>query len=135
MSSILRYIFFCFFVSLSFGSEGVSLEIKEASKKAIQEKKLILLTIESENCGYCIRMEKDVFEVQRVMKKIEKKYVHVKISEGIEPIPSFLKLQYFPTNFIINPKNYKVIDEFPGYIKAKEFIELLEEVYKQEFNL
>lgn len=35
--------------------------LEEESTKAIQEKKLILVNIVSENCPYCKQMQKEVF--------------------------------------------------------------------------
>lgn len=111
---------------------GLDLEVKRASQKALKEKKLVLFTVESENCSYCKKMEKDVFTVKTVMNKINKQYVRVKIIAGSEPIPSFLTVQYFPTNFVLDPESLKIIDEYPGYMRAKDFIEILDEIYKQE---
>jgi thioredoxin-related protein len=113
---------------------GVDLEVKRASQKALKENKLILFTVESENCSYCRKMEKDVFSVKRIMNKIEKQYVRVKIVAGREAIPSYLDVEYFPTNFILKPKTLEIIDEYPGYMRPKDFLEILDIIYEQEFK-
>ncbi len=102
------------------------------SKKATKEKKLILLTVKSEFCPYCIKMKKDVFDTQKYSEKINKKYVHVEINRDDPLLPSSLHVKYVPTNFILSPNKLKILDEFPGYNQPEHFIELLDEVYKQE---
>ena len=102
------------------------------SKKAVKEKKLILLTVKSEFCPYCIKMKKDVFDIAQYSKKINKKYIHVEINRDDPALPSSLHVKYVPTNFILSPHKLEILDEFPGYIKPDHFIELLDEVYRQE---
>lgn len=102
------------------------------SKKAVKEKKLILLTVKSEFCPYCIKMKKDVFDTPKYSEKINKKYVHVEINRDDPLLPSSLHVKYVPTNFILSPHKLKILDEFPGYITPEHFIELLDEVYRQE---
>lgn len=102
------------------------------SKKAVKEKKLILLTVKSEFCPYCIKMKKDVFDTPKYSEKINKKYVHVEINRDDPLLPSSLHVKYVPTNFILSPHKLEILDEFPGYIQPEHFIELLDEVYRQE---
>ena len=108
--------------------------LETESKKAVIEKKLILLTVKSESCPYCLKMKKDVFETKHYSDKINKKYVHVEIDRDDFLLPSFLHVKYVPTNFILSPHKLEILDEFPGYIKPDHFIELLDKVYKQEIK-
>lgn len=108
--------------------------LENESKKAMQEKKLILLTVKSEFCPYCIKMKKDVFDNATYNEKINKKYLHVEIDRDSTNLPSYLHVKYVPTNFILSPKKLVIVDEFPGYIQPDHFIELLDEVYKQEIK-
>lgn len=100
--------------------------------KAIKEKKLILLTIKSEVCPYCIKMKKEIFDVKDYREKINKQYVHVEMDSKDPTLPSALHVQYLPTNFILSPQKMEMVDEFAGYIEPANFIELLNEVYTQE---
>ena len=77
-------------------------------------------------------MKKDVFETKYYSEKINKKYINVEINRDDSLLPSSLHVKYVPTNFILSPHSLKILDEFPGYIKPNHFIELLDEVYKQE---
>ena len=102
------------------------------SRKAVKEKKLILLTVKIESCPYGLKMKKDVFETKHYSEKINKKYVHVEINRDDSLLPSSLHVKYVPTNFRLSPHKLEILDEFPGYIQPDHFIELLDEVYRQE---
>ena len=107
-------------------------QLKYASKKAIKKNKLLLITISNATCYYCKKMEKDVFGSKRVIKKIKKKFERVTFEAGLDEIPKFLQAEAYPTNFIVNPKNFNVVDEYIGYMKPKQFLEVLNIVYNLE---
>ena len=108
--------------------------LQKESAKAIKEKKLILLNISSERCPYCVKMKKDVFEDKKYRALIDKKFVYVEMAYNNERIPAELNAKYLPTSYILMPKNLKVADEFVGYLKPDHFLELLDEVYRQEMK-
>lgn len=116
---------------LSCNLYGDAFLAKEA-KQATKEKKLILLTVSSDRCPYCIKMKKDVFESPNYKAKIVQKYVHLEVTHDEILLPAALHPKYLPTNYILSPKGFTVLDEFAGYIEPKHFLELLDEVYAQE---
>ena len=116
--------------ALSLNAEFLEME----RQKALKENKLILLTIEKEGCPYCIKMQKDIFDVPKFNQYIAKNYLHVNINREDSTLPQVLHVKYFPTNLILSPRDLKIIDEFAGYMKPESFIELLDEVYAQEFR-
>lgn len=122
-------IIFLIMFSIQFLNAGF---LETECQKATKEKKLILLTVKSEFCPYCIKMKKDVFDTPKYNEKITKKYLHVEINRDDPLLPTSLHVKYVPTNFILSPNKLKILDEFPGYIKPEHFIELLDEVYRQE---
>ncbi|KFL33880.1 MULTISPECIES: thioredoxin fold domain-containing protein [unclassified Sulfurospirillum] len=103
-------------------------------QKALKENKLILLTLEKEGCPYCIKMQKDVFDVTKFNQHIAKNYLHVSINGEDPTLPQALHVKYFPTNLILSPRDLSIIDEFAGYSDPLNFIELLDIVYTQEFK-
>lgn len=117
---------------MSFSLKAEFLELER--QKALQEKKLILLSVTKEFCPYCIKMEKDVFENMTYRDQIDKKYVHVSMHQEGASLPKGLHVKYFPTNLILSPKDLKIIDEFAGYVEPANFVELLDEVYVQEIK-
>jgi thioredoxin-related protein len=125
----------CVLIIFLLGTLSLHADFLEAErKKAFNEKKLILLSVTKEFCPYCIKMEKDVFENTLYRHQIEKKYLHVTINRENPELPQALHVKYFPTNLILSPKDLKIIDDFAGYIEPVSFIELLDEVYEQEFK-
>lgn len=102
--------------------------------QALKEKKLILLSISSDYCPYCIKMKKNIFDNVAYIQKISRSYVHVTIMNHDPRLPKSLHVKYLPTQYILSPKDLKVIDEFAGYMEPNHFIELLDEVYHQEIK-
>lgn len=121
-----------FFVFLVMTSTVFGLDFKEDSQKALKENKLILVSVESENCRYCKKMHNELFNIEKNSQEIVKEYVYNRIVVENDKLPLDLKVKYFPTHFIVDPKNNKVVDEFVGYIKADDFISFLDMIYKQE---
>lgn len=109
--------------------------LKKEQIKALKEKKLLLLSITSESCPYCIKMKRDVFENKIIKKRIDKNYVYVEVLHDNPALLKKLHVKYLPMHYILSPKDLSVIDEFAGYVKPNHFLELLEEVYLQEISL
>ncbi len=105
--------------------------LNKALKKAKEEKKLLLIEISKQNCIYCKALDREVFQNPKNLKEIKKEYVILRLQREKDSIPSFLKVKFYPTTYILNPKG-SIIDEIPGYIKSKDFIDFIKEVYKQE---
>ncbi|WP_024955355.1 thioredoxin family protein [Sulfurospirillum arcachonense] len=120
---------------LGFFSSLYALDISEESKKAISENKLVLLSVESRNCGYCVKMNKEIFSSNIYAAQIAKNYVQKIIYVEETSLPRTLQIKYFPTNVIVDPKKMEIVDEFTGYMPATDFIGLLDLVYKQEFQI
>ncbi len=108
---------------------GYSLE--EAFIKAKKDKKLILVEVSKENCPYCTALEREIFNDTKKVKEIEKRYVIVKLKREKDQIPSFLDVKYYPSTYLLK-SNGTIVDEIPGYVKSSDFMEFIEEVYRQE---
>jgi hypothetical protein len=130
----MRKVFGVLFV-LGFLSFCNALGLQSIAKEALKEHKLILLSVERQDCHFCEKMQKEIFTQEKYKDAISKQYIHrVIIADVNTKIPSNLKVQYFPTNFILNPKDLSVVDEFDGYIGAKDFLDLLQMEYEQEIQ-
>lgn len=121
-------------VLLIFGlfSSLYALDLSTISRSALKEKKLILLSVESENCRYCEKMNKETFTPKENILKIQNHYIQKIVIEDNTDLPANLNVRYYPTNFILNPKDMSIIDEFVGYMKADDFLSLLDVVYEVE---
>ena len=124
------FLMLSFIYSFSYADTFLDKERLQASK----EKKLILLSISSEHCPYCIKMKKNIFDNVAYIQKITQSYVHVTIMNDDPRLLKSLHVKYLPTQYILSPKDLKIIDEFAGYMEPNHFIELLEEVYHQEIK-
>ena len=116
------------------GVFGAFLDAELAQAK--RENKLILLGIESANCPFCLKMDREIFRVPEKMQTIQKQYIHVRRSNKDTELPKDLRAKYSPTHFVLSAKGDKlvIIDEFTGYMGADHFLDMPSEVYKSEFS-
>lgn len=108
--------------------------LAKESKHALNENKLILLSVKSDQCPYCIRMERDIFNQESYKRRIVSKFIYLEMKHNDSKLPAFLHVKYLPTYYILSPNNLNIIDEFAGYMKPDDFLELIEEVYQQTKN-
>lgn len=108
--------------------------LEAESTQAIQEKKLILVNIVSENCPYCKQMQKEVFNNAAYKKQIDQKFVLVTIDQMDPALPSDLRTPYTPANAILSPTRHTIIEGYTGYMDPKSFMDVLESAYKAEFK-
>jgi len=80
-----------------------ALDLRDVSQSALKEHKLILLSVESENCRYCDKMNREVFTPNQYTSKINSQYIQKVVKIEDIKLPKNLKVQYYPTNFILNP--------------------------------
>ncbi len=127
MSILLRVILIAF---ISIATLNASF-LEEESARAIKEKKLILLNIETQECPYCAKMKKEIFNNPQYRKEINKKFVFVSIHQNDPSLPMDLRTPYVPANAIIVPSTKAVVDAYVGYIEPTRFMEILEDAYKE----
>lgn len=108
--------------------------LDEESARAIQEKKLILVNIVTENCPYCKQMEREIFSNATYRKQIEQKFVFVSIDLYDPTLPKDLRTKYTPANAILSPTRHSIIEGYTGYMDATSFMTVLENAYKAEFK-
>jgi uncharacterized protein YyaL (SSP411 family) len=85
------------------------------------KEKMVLLNIQMHGCGWCAKMQRDVFDNHEVLAKLKERFKVIVLNrdENIGKIPSFLHPRYFPTTYILTPDMKKIDDELPGYMSAK----------------
>jgi len=86
------------------------------------KEKMVLLNIQMHGCGWCAKMQREVFDDPEVMAKLKKRFKVIVLNrdEDIGKIPPFLHPRFFPTTYILTPDMKKVDDELPGYMSAKD---------------
>jgi len=96
------------------------------------EKKLIIVYIEMEHCGWCKKMDRETIDEPRSLAIIEKQYLLAKIKRESGDIPLFLHPKFFPTTYILSSDGSQVLDELPGYMQNGRFLEYLNDLYDVE---
>ncbi|MDZ7715150.1 MAG: thioredoxin fold domain-containing protein [Balneolaceae bacterium] len=122
----------------SFSSADITwYELKEAQQLAKQNGKKVLIYAEASWCGYCKKMEAEVFPVQAVQDSMEKYYYPVRVD--IESDKKMLfngetmtgsqfarkhRVSGTPTTFFVS-RDGKILGAQPGFIPPKVFKNLL----------
>ena len=118
------------------------LTFEAALEKADREDKKIIVDIFTDWCGWCKKMDKDVYENKKIKKIIEKSFIVVKLdAEGMNKIKYngkeytetelavYFEASGYPTTVFLEPdgkvieykyKDY-VMRNLPGYFNAEEF--------------
>ncbi len=122
-----------FFIALSVLSLQADFLDKE-SAQALKENKLILVNIESEDCPYCQKMKKEIFNARAYRKKIDQHFIVVTYLNSDPILPADFRPQYVPANAIYSPKKRDILDAYIGYIEPARFMEILDNTYEVEFK-
>jgi hypothetical protein len=106
--------------------------LDQESLQAAKEHKLLLVTIESNDCPYCQKMKHEVFNAQKYRSAIDQKFIVVTFQSNDPTLPPDFRPQYLPANAVVSPKNKEVIDAYMGYIEPQPFMEILEAAYRSQ---
>lgn len=137
----LRFIFALTFICfLSVDTTAQSLEwmsMEKAQKLASQNNKKVMLYAEAEWCGYCKKMNKQVFPQQTVIDSLQKYFYPVRIDIESDEKLTFNGEEYSerslarkfrvtqtPTTVFLDPEG-NVIGAQPGFLRTEIFDKLL----------
>lgn len=94
--------------------------------------KLILLYVEMKNCPWCIKMDREVFDNESNLNELEKNYHVQRLRKCDGFVPDDIEIKYYPTTIILSSDGSVVVDELPGYMKAKDYMEYLQILHEFE---
>jgi len=105
------------------------LSYAEATKKAAEENKLVMIFFWAEWCRYCVQMRQEVFPLDRVKEAFDKAYFGVSVNTENDPdnLTGRFRPTALPTLAFVRP-NGEVLGVLPGAPSADTFIEVLEYV-------
>ena len=120
----------------------------EGSKLAIEKKKPVVMFFYADWCGWCRKMESEVFADPEVSRKLRADYVSVRINteKPVSPTVQYknqtyshqeflmmLGVQGLPTVVFMNREG-SLITKVPGYIKKQVFLPLLEYIQNECYS-
>ena len=112
-------------------------------RDALENKKILILIVESENCQYCDKLHKEVLDQPDFQQKKIKNGINIAIIDangermvtdpetGAKMEESALAVAYkvtgYPTIIVFDPEqNYKVLYYQPGFIPKQDFMDFLD---------
>lgn len=118
-------------------AEGGFTSYETAFSKAKSEHKIVMMDVYTDWCGWCKRMDKDVYSDKKVQDEMSKYFTAMKLNAEAPTMHDYLGEQHseqqiagnlgitgYPTIVFMSPEG-KVIRELPGYVPANEFVYVL----------
>jgi len=104
---------------------------QNAVKFAQKTKRLILVEVYSEYCGYSKAMRKKVFKKPDIRRVLREKYVlfRVNIDKEIKGLPKHFYTEKTPTYYFLSSDGKKLLEEIIGEMKKDDFMWFLKETY------
>ena len=103
-------------------------KVLEQSKK---DKKLVMVDVFTEWCGWCKKLDKDVYSNKEVAEALAKNFVAIKLnpeeSTKNKKVAAKFQVNGFPTIIFLD-SNGKELSKIGGYVPADEFLKRLNEV-------
>ncbi len=98
------------------------LSFDEALSKARGEKKLVFVDVYADWCGWCTRMDEDVFTDERVRTALLA-YVPIKVDadRGGRSVASRYRVSGLPAFLVLNADG-ELVGRFDGYLPAEPFL-------------
>jgi protein disulfide-isomerase len=90
--------------------------------KASQESgRPLLLFVTSENCPYCVLMDRKTFSDEGVQARLRASFVAARVEAAAQPeLARQLRIQAYPTTVVVDTSN-RVVAAIPGYVEPREF--------------
>ena len=110
------------------GGRGIAfakLDYEAALKRAKSERKLVMVDVYTDWCGWCRKLDKDVFADERIA-EAAKGLVAVRIDaekEG-EPVARRFQVEGFPTILFVDGDG-KLVKRIDGYLGRSEMLDVL----------
>jgi hypothetical protein len=101
------------------------MELNKARKEAINEDKLVLVKIESNNCRSCVRLN-NFLDTNENVKNMFNDYIKaVSLNREYDRIPPKLDYIGTPTLFLVKPKSGEILMQLQGDATVEELEESL----------
>ena len=104
-----------------------------ALEQAKKDKKIVLVDIYTDWCGWCKKLDRDTYSDKDVQAKVAKDFIAVKINPEKNAAGAKLAQQFSVRGFpfiVFVGADGKPISQIGGYVNAAKFLENLEKVAK-----
>lgn len=102
----------------------------DALKQAKTEKKIVVVDVYTDWCGWCKKLDKDVYSDKDVQAKLSKDFIAVKLnpekSAANAKVAKSFGVRGFPYIAFLDADGKK-LSEISGYVPAAQFLKALEE--------
>ncbi len=99
------------------------LDYEKARQKALQEHKKLLVVYVKEGCPFCHKMLEKLLIDKYVRNYIRQNFVPLILNKHLsEYIPPYLKTQFAPITYIIDPKTQKIEQTIMGYMEPEQYL-------------
>ena len=130
-------------------------DFEKALEKAKKDDKKIIVDVYTTWCGWCVKMDKDVYGNKEIKELIKDNFVFVKLdAEGTNKIKYngreytetdlavYFEATGYPTTVFLEPDGkvieYKydkvVMKNLPGYFKSGDFLKMLEYINEEYYK-
>jgi thioredoxin-related protein len=119
------------FLALStgvFAEVGWGHDYDAALETAKKDKKLVMVDLYTDWCGWCKKLDKDTYGDKDVEAKLTKDFVAVKLNPEKSPRDAKLSQGFGTTGYphiVFVDANGKKVSEIDGYLPAAQFLERL----------
>jgi thiol-disulfide isomerase/thioredoxin len=105
---------------------GYETSYQRAIKRAIEEKKEVMLLMTTTYCPWCRKLEERVLSRLDIDKKIKEHYIPLMLNLDKDSYPKhFATIKFTPTIYRVDPQSDAIIKQFVGYSSHEEFISTL----------
>ncbi|MBE0642968.1 MAG: DUF255 domain-containing protein [Bacteroidetes bacterium] len=145
-TAILAFIAALFFWTGGNASEGEWLGFSDAVKKAGETKRIVLVDVYTDWCGWCKKMDRDVYGDKEVQAVLGEYFVTAKLdaeaatkhpfqgqTASEREIAKAYGISGYPTTVFLTDEG-EPITILPGYIPKETFLQVLEYVHKRLYE-
>ena len=101
--------------------------LSDAKQKSMEVNKLIFVDIETDWCGYCKKMKKNVFPQEMISTAINSNFLALSLDgekgDGAKLVNT-LNLEGFPTQLVLDAKG-NVVKRHTGYLSTNQLLSFL----------
>lgn len=136
----IKYFLICSLLSFAFLTQSYASEIQwqpyeKGLALAKEKNKKLYIYFFSDNCPWCVKMEKDTFSVKKVSDYLNKNFINIRIDVNKDtPTALHYGVNRFPANIFLESNTTTGIYNRPGYVPETIFMNILEAINLEKYK-